>query len=71
MIEAATAQALFHLLSALVGELLEDHTHQMLTSAGRDPSVLTGELRELGEDIATLAATMQILKRRGDWTSPP
>lgn len=70
MIDAASAKA-FHHLSAVVGELLEDHAHQALTSANWDASILAADLHDLGEDIAVLATAMQILIRRGDWTSPP
>lgn len=69
MPQSATAQKAFHLLSTLVGERLEDHAHQMLTSVDRDPSTLLADLRELSDDMARLMAAMQTLNRLADWTS--
>lgn len=71
MTDAISSVAAFDHLSTVIGALLEDHAHRAVTPGKLDPAILAADLLELGQDIAVLAAAMQVLNRRADWTSPP
>lgn len=67
MVERAAARAGMDALAAAIAELsegMQDLAVRPLPRAGRPRSAIATRLRGIGEDVAVLAAAMEVLQRR-------
>lgn len=67
MVERATARAGMEALAAAIAELsegMQDAAVRPLPRGGHTRLALAMQLRGIGEDVAVLAAAMEVLQRR-------